>query len=193
MRVIKLDRCLRLGDASMQTLGSMTSLGTLSLVSCARIGNPGVACLAALEGLTGLNLEQLGRLTDDGLAALRPLSNLIALNVGWCNSGGGGPPLACMPNLKKLHICALAIPETAFEAVCSRSLLTSLHMSNCRITSSRTLDMLSRLCLLKCLDVGQCDMVIDDTMAALSHITTLEVLALAHTHVTDVGVQHLSA
>jgi len=176
----------------MQTLGAITSLGALSLVSCARIGNPGVACLASLDGLTDLNLEQLGRLTDDGLAALKTLSNLTTLNVGWCNSGGGGPPLECMPDLKKLSMCALAIPESAFEVMCSRSLLTSLNLNNCRVTSSRTLDLLSRLSSLKCLDMGQCDMVTDDTMAALSHITTLEVLALAHTHLTDVGVQNLA-
>lgn len=126
------------------------------------------------------------------MAFLKSLSNLKTLNVGWCKSRDGGPPLPWMPRLSKLSLCALHLPDHAFEVVCALSLLTSLQLNNCRFASSAPLAHLSRLRRLKCLDLGQCEMVTDDTMACLSGSTTLEVLLLAHTHVTDVGIQHLA-
>ena len=152
--------------------------------------NPNLACMTALTSLRHVNLSYCYHLTNDNLAHLASL-NVESLNLKMCDkvSSAGLAHISTMP-LKSLNLSGCDVTDEGL-ALLSNLPLERLCLANCWGITDTGLGHLRSLPL-KYLSLRNCVKITDLGMTAVALITSLQFLELSRTHITSVGVVHLS-
>ncbi|QDV23903.1 leucine-rich repeat domain-containing protein [Aureliella helgolandensis] len=113
---LDISECSQLDDASMSSVGKMTTLKRLNLWRVA-LTDEGIAHLANLNNLEWLNLDNT-RLSDAGVAYLSGMTKLKFLHLGSTSvSDAGLDALHPLTNLKDLKVTRTAVTAAGVEAV----------------------------------------------------------------------------
>lgn len=185
----------RAPNPSLDLITNLTSLTSLTFTGYPPINNAGFAQICSLTKLRTLSIDlPSARILDDGLVALSYLSKLSSLSFGPSN--------------------ARLITDVGITEICKATTLTNLNISNCLISDyglthlAQTLTYLTHLSIRECpylssiksissltklthLDISKYSMIGDDTMCLLSPLSSLVMLDLSQTQVSDVGVKSL--
>jgi hypothetical protein len=178
----------RRGGHLVRSAGNETQppFDSVQFLDCIRLDANDIDLLRQLPRLTHLNLR-LSRITPDMLRAVSGLKRLTYLNLSNTRvTDADLPVLAGMPNLEHLvlnHTRVTGAGLTVFgPPERARPIFVELAGSDVRTDA---LGVLSSLPLIA-LNLSDTDAA-DDWLSALP--TTLTSLRLAHTHVTDVGLE----
>ena len=211
---LDISHCIEINDEVLLPLSLMTSLISLNMQHCVLISNDGLQYLSTLTNLKHLDLSYGNNIDNSGLIFLIHLVNLKYLNLRTINissltfleslvniteldlsyscrlSNYGFSSISCLTNLSFLRLthCDLL---TNNEGLCHLSKLfklTSINLSNCRITS---LSSLASLVNLTSLDLSLCCLLTDNGLSSISHLINLTYLDLSNSKV-DVGFVYLS-
>ncbi|GAB4155468.1 MAG: hypothetical protein Tsb009_32270 [Planctomycetaceae bacterium] len=194
LKHLSLARCSRISDEGLDHLKGLTSLTSLDLTYCRFISNAGLAKLKPLTQLTELNLSQCSRISNEGLAHLKAFPNLEKLNLSYCRSWNdeGAKHLTSLQKLTELDLTNTIVGDEGLKTIASMPSLKTLNLKYCSRYSLKGIQSLaSGKAKLTSLVVSQNRSFKDDSLKAVSRITSLEHLDLDSTGITDVGLKSL--
>ena len=168
-------RGTKVTDTCLQHLSTVTSLESLDL-GFVQVTDAGVDQLSALTNLKELTLGG-NKLTDTGLETLRQLPGLVYLDLGGAQRTDSG-------------MWSVSMTEKGVAAVASLRNLRRLKLEDLSV-SSRELGGIKDLSRLERLDLQDCRHVNDDAIPLLSSVSSIRVLDVSGTAISDTGLAQL--
>jgi Leucine-rich repeat (LRR) protein len=168
-------RGTKVTDTCLQHLSMVTSLESLDL-GFVQVTDAAVDQLGALPNLRELTLSG-NKLTDTGLETLRQLPGLIYLDLGGSQRTDSG-------------MWSVSMTQKGVAAVASLQNLRRLKLTDLSV-SSRELGGIKDLTRLERLDLQDCRRVNDDVIPLLSSMSSIRVLDVSGTAISDAGLAQL--
>jgi Leucine-rich repeat (LRR) protein len=169
-------------------LASIAEIPTLERLEANGNGvkDTGISALKAVPGLRVLFINN-AQLTPEGFAALGDLSNLEELHIGDTTlSDATFSGIAALPNLKSLHIHRCGVSDKSMGMLTHLKEIRELDIGYCPINGNGLLEMekAGSFDSIHTLSVVGCPLN-QSGAKAISQMTSLEVLLLAHITVGD--------
>lgn len=171
------------GTPQAQQLVEMIDVERLDLTGTS-IDDEALKSIAQMRSLKSLRLDGTS-VTDAGLSCLSTCSTLIDLSLSRCDPGRlSVKGLGSIESLESLNLMGTSLTDEDVDALRNLASLERLYLGNCGLTSAclSALTTLDRLELLNLTGLGVGN---DGDFAQLGRMSTLELLYLDHSALTD--------
>ncbi len=159
-------------NQTLEYLKNLPNLKQINLFGCWKLTESGLQHLQTLVRLKSLSLSSCFQLVDHDVACLSLLSSLEDLNLSKC-SALGDRSLEHLSNLRKIQ---------------------KLDLSNCENIAflAPAMNNLQALSKISSLNLSHNQKINDQSVEALSRLTSLQILEMEDTRVGNSGLRHLS-
>eukprot|EP00241_Pyramimonas_parkeae_P003204 CAMPEP_0114243912 /NCGR_PEP_ID=MMETSP0058-20121206/11050_1 /TAXON_ID=36894 /ORGANISM="Pyramimonas parkeae, CCMP726" /LENGTH=786 /DNA_ID=CAMNT_0001356799 /DNA_START=207 /DNA_END=2568 /DNA_ORIENTATION=+ len=195
LTALDLRMCVKLTDAALQSLSTLSGLASLRLDRCTKVTDEGVAALSLLPGLTSLSLAGCARVTDASARALARRGRLTGLDARGCAgiTEAGVCALAGIACLASLRLGGAGrLSEEGVRALSRLPGLHTLSLHGCYYVTVAGLRALGLLTALRTLSLHGSMRLTRDGMRTLGGLSSLTHLSLAESRkMTDDGAREL--
>ncbi|GJQ09752.1 hypothetical protein GpartN1_g1543.t1 [Galdieria partita] len=199
LEFLNLSGCSRITSDALSHICSLTNLKQLKLRHCSRIDNRALEHIGHLTNLETLELYECVKIDDEGLKYLQKCTQIRYLCLsGTCISADGIASLAemYMPHLESLHLTRCSnLVGSQFSFLLRRlsKNMKRLQLRYLHCVDEEVLRAISEsFPQLESLNLTDCRQVTDKAISFLDNLSSLSVLKLAGTSVSDEGILRIT-